>query len=342
MKTPWAIQYIDVWGVAVILCLGLIVTAFGGSYILSIIIFIGIYSIFSVGYTLILGYADQLVLCANAFMGIGAYASAILTARYSIHPILALAVAAAISGCVAFALGITLLRLKGLFLGMTTLAFALVFFYFVTGQIRLTGGSIGFPGIPHISIYGLDMNIGSRYVYFVLLMSIASLVVALNLANSRFGQTLRAIGSNETASVALGIDAVKYKNRAFIIHAVYSSIAGSLYAHYLGFIDPEIFGFNLLITVSAMVILGGMYSVWGGVLGAAIIVVLGQVLRDVLSRITGRAAAEYELMIYGLIIIVTMMRFTHGLAPGIRLVIMSCFQRFQTKRELDAAKRLEL
>jgi len=320
MGKDWLSQNKDKWGIIILLFLGLIISPFAGIYITSIMIFIGIYTIFSTGFILILGYADQLVLCANAFMGIGAYTSGILTTKYSIHPLFALMIAAVMTGSIAYLLGKTLLQLKGLFLGMTTLAFALVFFYFATEQIGLTGGSAGLPGIPYISLGGITLDTDLKYIYFVWPTAMGSIAVALNLVNSRFGQTLRAIGSNETAAMTLGIDAVKYKNQALVLHAIFSSVAGSLYAHYLTFIDPDVFFFNLLLMVSAMVILGGMYSVWGGPLGAAIIVLLSQFLRELMTDITGTASAEYELLIYGLIIIVVMMRFTHGLAPALRSI----------------------
>ena len=330
MKMTWLSKYRDKWGIIAVLCLGLIIPHFAGNYIISIMIFIAIYTIFSTGYILILGYADQLVLCPNAFMGIGAYTSAILTTKYSIHPFLAIVMAATITCCIAYLLGRILLKLKGLFLGMSTMAFALIFFHFTLGDIELTGGSAGLPGIPHISIGGLALDTDFKYVYFVWPVAIASLTVALNLINSRFGQVLRAIGSNETAAVTVGIDAIKYKNQALMLHAIYSSVAGSLYAHYLTFIDPDIFFFNLLFMVCAMVILGGMYTVWGGLLGTGIILVLTQFLREVVTDITGKAAAEYELLIYGLIIIVVMMRFTNGAVPAIKNLTKGWLQRLQT------------
>lgn len=285
----------------------------GSTYLLGMLNFIGLNAIAAMGLTLLMGYAGQVSLGQASFLGLGAYTSGVLTATYGWNPWLAMAAAALLTGCVAFAIGTPIFRLSGLLLAMATLGFGIIVYYVLVNWTGLTGGPSGLTGIPPLSVGGFRFDRDSRFFYLVWGGLLLLLALALNLTDSRIGRALRAVHGGELAAQTAGVDTIRLKLQIFVVSAVYTAIAGSLYAHYLTFINPSPFGFGYSIELLVMVVLGGLRSLWGALVGAGAVTVLAELLRTVTPQLFSRTQAEYEIVLFGLLLIGFMIFMPRGL-----------------------------
>ncbi|MFC0297949.1 branched-chain amino acid ABC transporter permease [Geobacillus jurassicus] len=293
--------------------LGLPWLVFGNNYVLSTLILIGLYALVSTGMTLLMGYAGQISLGQAAFYGIGAYASAYLTAHAGWSPWLALAAGAVLAALVALVVGIPVFRLREHYLALATLGFGVIMFTFFKEWKGITGGLNGFFGIPTIRIGGFSLQSDLHFYYLVSLFVLAGLWFAHNIVRSRVGRALRAIHGSEVAASSLGVNITKYKLQIFMLSAVYASIAGSLYAHYVTFINPDLFGIVPSIYFLIMVVIGGSAHVWGGLIGAAVYVCLGEWLKAVVPLLLPNAGGEFEIVFFGLLLVVMLIYMPNGL-----------------------------
>ncbi len=288
-------------------------------YALSTLILIGINTIVTLGLCLLMGYAGQISLGQAAFFGLGAYGSAVLTTRLGWSPWAALPGAAVGAGIIAYLIGIPIFRLRGHYLAMGTLAFGAIVNIVFSQWKSVTGGSTGLPGIPRLSIAGAAIRTDLAYYYLVWAAVILALIVALNLVGSRFGRALQAIRGSEAAAESLGIETQRYKLQALVISAVYASVAGSLYAHYLTFVSPGAADFNYSIQLVLMAAVGGLASIWGAPFGTAAVILLTLVLREVVPLLVGQGSGEYQIVAYGVLLVAIMIFVPQGLAvAGIR------------------------
>jgi branched-chain amino acid transport system permease protein len=261
-----------------------------------------------VGLNLLMGYAGQISLGHAAFFGLGAYLSAILTTTYGFPVWPSLILAMIITGMVALAMGIPTLKLEGHYLVMATLGFNVIVYIVLIQLEPVTGGPSGFAGIPRLQAAGFIFDSDRKVFFLVWAVAIGSLLLSLNLIHSRVGRAMAALSQNETAARCAGIDTQNYKVRAFILSAVLASLAGSFYAHYITFISPGTFSFFYSLQVVTMVLVGGMGSLWGPVFGALLLTLLPEALHSV---------KEYNVLLYGVILMVILVYFPHGLFPGI-------------------------
>ena len=277
-------------------------------YFISILVFLGINSIVTMGLCLLMGYAGQISLGHAAFFGMGAYFSGILTSRYSYHPVVAFFVGISFSALVAFLVGKPTLRLKGHYMAVATLGFGEIFFIVFNELDFLTGGPSGLSGIPTLTFFGQVLE-GTAYLYLVWGFVFLLLVFSLNVINSRVGRALRAVHGGELAANAMGVDAARYKVQVFVLSAVYASIAGSLYAHYVTFISPSSFGLMPSIMFLMMVVIGGAGTIWGALLGTAVLTSLPEYLRGL---------EDFEVLAYGGILMVVLLFMPQGILVGVR------------------------
>lgn len=277
-------------------------------YYFTLLNFIGIHTLLVVGLNLLLGYAGQISLGHAAFFGLGAYTSGILTATCGVNPWLALLAGLVISGLAAFLIGIPALKLRGYYLAMATLGFGIIVYIVLNEAQPLTGGPSGLSGIPSLSLAGFPLNTARRL--FLLVWPVVGGILALsaNLVDSRSGRALRALHDSEAAAESLGVDTSRMKLKIFIWSALYASLAGSLYAHSLNFIAPASFGFMFSIKLVTMVVLGGMASIWGSLLGAGVLTALPEVLT---------VFHDFEVIIFGAILMVVMIFLPRGLVRGL-------------------------
>jgi branched-chain amino acid transport system permease protein len=250
------------------------------AYILHLAILAGIYIILTVSINLIIGYAGQVSLGHAAFYGIGAYASALVSLHWQFPFPAAALVALLVAGLCGLGLGLPTLRLKEDYLAIVTLGFGVIV-DLVFLNLDITGGPDGLPGIPSPSLFGLKFKEPSLYLILVVVMVILVLIATYRLVDSYHGRALRAIRDHETTAQVMGINTPAYKVVIFTLAAGLAGLAGSLYAHYISFINPETFGLHTSILILTMVVLGGMGSIPGSVLGAVILTILPELLRQV-------------------------------------------------------------
>ena len=277
-------------------------------YYFTLLNFIGIHTLLVVGLNLLLGYAGQISLGHAAFFGLGAYTSGILTATCGVNPWLALLAGLVISGLAAFLIGIPALKLRGYYLAMATLGFGIIVYIVLNEAQPLTGGPSGLSGIPSLSLAGFPLNTARRLYLLVWPVVGGILALSANLVDSRSGRALRALHDSEAAAESLGVDTSRMKLKIFIWSALYASLAGSLYAHSLNFIAPASFGFMFSIKLVTMVVLGGMASIWGSLLGAGVLTALPEVLT---------VFHDFEVIIFGAILMVVMIFLPRGLVRGL-------------------------
>ncbi len=298
-----------------ILLFAVILAAFpifvSGDYGLNIAIFALQNIIVVTGLNLLMGYAGQISLGHAGFVGLGAYISAVLTATYGWNCWFAMVIAAMGVGIVAFFIALPTLKLKGHYLAMATLGMGIILYIIFNQLVDVTGGPSGFVGIPFLSFGGKKLTSYKEIYIVTALITFMVVLLAYNLTLFRIGRALRSIHQSETASTALGINTYFYKVQVFVLSAIFASITGSLYAHTVTFISPTSFGFKRSIQLVTMVVVGGMGNIWGGVVGALFLTYLPEFLR---------AFEEYDIIIYGLLLILAIIYLPGGIVGGLEKI----------------------
>jgi branched-chain amino acid transport system permease protein len=282
-----------------------------GSYFLNVLVFIGINTMLAVALNLLLGYAGQISLGHAAFFGMGAYISGILTTRFGLDPWPVMVISALLSGSLAFIIGFPILKLKGHYLAMATLGFGIIMFITFNETIAITGGPSGLSGIPNIHLGSLIFDNDWNNYYLIWIITLLVMLLSINLSQSRIGRALRAIHDSEVAARVMGVNARLLKVQIFAVSALISALAGSLYAHTMTFISPASFGFNFSVELVTMVIIGGLGSIYGSFLGAAILTLLPEFLR---------VLQDFDIVVYGLLLILMTMFMPGGLISGLKMI----------------------
>lgn len=265
-------------------------------YYLQILILIGIYLIMALGLNLITGVTGQLSLGHAAFMSIGAYGSAIATMKLGLSFYPGLFLGAMLAALFGILLGFPTLRLWGDYLAITTMGFGEIVRVMLL-NMKITGGALGLSPIPsHTNILNVTL--------------IAVLVIwgMVRIENSRFGRALLAIREDEIAAETAGINTTLYKIQAFAIGAFCAGLGGGLYAHYLKYISPGDFGFMKSIEILNMVVLGGLGSIPGTIIGATVLTAAPEFLRFM---------DDYRMLVYGFLLVVMMIFRPSGLLGGV-------------------------
>ena len=280
-------------------------------YILHILIICGIYSILVLGLNLIVGYTGLVNLGHAAFYATGAYLSAILTLRTGVPPWVGLIAGVFGAGIIGIIVALPSLRLKSDYLALASLGTGVIIYQIAKNWISLTRGPMGLPGIPGFSLFGIVINSTWAYLVLVAICVLITVIIVHQLATGAYGRVLKSIREDETASAILGKNIIKYKLQVFITGACFAGLAGSLYAHYITFIDPSSFTLMESVTIMLMVIFGGMASIKGSLAGAVILTIIPEVLRFV--GMPSSVAAPLRQMIYGLLLVLLMMKRPQGL-----------------------------
>lgn len=263
----------------------------------------------AVGLSLLFGYAGQISLAQAQLMGLGAYTSAILTTRAGFPVWLAIVAAAVVPGVVAYAVGRPILRLRGYYLAMATVAIGGILAVLFQQLTSVTGGFNGIVGIPSPSIGPLSLNQPETFYYLALVLAALAVLFAWNLTRSRMGRAMRAIRESETGAAVMGVNVPALKTVIFVMSAVMAGLAGSLYAHYTLFISPETFSISQSVTFVLILAIGGMGSLGGAVVGAILLTLLPQWLR---------AFGAYDNLIYGVLVVVVIMVLPGGIWGGLQ------------------------
>lgn len=271
----------------------------------------GFNAIVVVGLNLLIGYGGQISLGHAGFLGLGAYVSAITVSRLGWPPLLALLAAAVGVGLLAFVVARPILRLKGHYLAMATLGMGVIISIVLNQETELTGGPDGMIVDPFV-VFGYEFATAQQWYWLVGALLVLAVWLSLNIIDSPVGRALRAVHGSEVAAGVVGVDTTHYKVLVFVVSAVFASVVGSLSAHYIMFLSPEEAGFFHSVELVIMVVLGGMASTYGAVVGAAVLTALPQFLT---------ALEDYEHVIFGLIMMLVMIFMPKGLVPSLAALL---------------------
>jgi branched-chain amino acid transport system permease protein len=299
------------------LVLALLPLVLPNAFYVDVAIRIALNAIVVIALNLLMGYTGQISLGHAGFYGLGAYASAGLTTHFNWPPLAALAAGAAATGLLAWVMARPVLKLKGHTLAMATLGLGIIISIVINNEAQWTGGPDGMP-VPSFALAGMavpsfalaGMAVAGETSWYVVAAVLLLLMtwLALNLIDSPVGRALQAIHGSEIAARVAGVDTTRFKVRVFVLSAVVASIAGSISAHYVGFITPGMAGFFHSIELVTMVVVGGMASVFGSIIGAALLTILPQLLQTF---------EGWEVVVFGVILMATMIFMPKGLVPSI-------------------------
>ncbi|NQT80780.1 MAG: branched-chain amino acid ABC transporter permease [Candidatus Aminicenantes bacterium] len=280
-------------------------------YLIHILIITGIYIILTLSLNLIVGFTGLASLGHIAFACIAAYTSSLLALSLGVSPWIGLLIGAFLASILGMIIGFPSLRLKGDYLALATFGLGIIVYSVAKNWVSLTRGPMGIPGIPQFSVFGYEISSVWSYLILVLCFVIITYLAIRNITNSPFGRILQGIREDEIATLAMGKNVNKHKLIVFVVGAFFAGIAGSLYAHYITFIDPSSFTVMESIAVLLMVVFGGMGSLKGSFIGASVLVIFPELLRF-LGMPSG-VAAPLRQMIYGLLLIILMVWRPQGL-----------------------------
>ncbi|HLI26086.1 MAG TPA: branched-chain amino acid ABC transporter permease [Chloroflexota bacterium] len=277
----------------------------GTGYVRSLVVLSGLAVVAVAGLALLVGFAGQLSLAQGAFYGLGAYGFAVLAVRFGWPAPLALLGALAGVGLAGWLVGLPMLRLRGHFLALGTLAFAVIVTVLLLELGPLTGGPSGLAGVPslrRVTIGPLALSGEIQYCYVAWALALASLWLYQRLIRSEVGLALQAMSSSEVGTAAMGIDVGRLKLSVFVAAALLGGLAGAVYASYLSFISPAAFDIMLSVQLVVMVMVGGTATFWGPLLGALVVTGLVEVLRGVVAAVLPNVRGPVEIIALGLVL----------------------------------------
>lgn len=280
-------------------------------YFLQLVILALIWVVLSQGQNLIQGFTGYVSIAQAGFMGLGAYISTLMSVKLGLPVWLTMLAAPAVTALFAVLAGYPSLRVKGDYFAIVTLAYNMVIYIVLVTWVGLTGGEAGIPGVkrpPNIVVGGFVWDFSTRtgYYYLALAAAVAATALCALILHSRVGRVLLAIRQNEALIEAAGVQAWRYKLFAFVVSASLAGMAGALYAHFIGFINPDAFGVDQSLNAILAVILGGSGTLLGPVVGAFAVVFLPEYLR---------IANEYRLVLYGFVLVIATIFMPRGLVP---------------------------
>ncbi|NLK45005.1 MAG: branched-chain amino acid ABC transporter permease [Tissierellia bacterium] len=281
--------------VGILLILPLLISRY--PYILRTSVVAIMYVVLALSLNFVLGFAGQLSMGHSAFYGIGAYVTALLMVNFKISFWIALIASAIVAGFFGFLLGVPTLRLKGDYLAITTIGFGEILRLILVNWIKVTRGPAGIPGIPSPKIFGFTISNNIGYYYLILLLAFFTVFISSRLLHSRLGQGFIAVRDDEIAAEAMGINSTYLKILAFVLGAAIAGMAGSFFATFVHYVNPDNFTYMESVTILCMVVLGGLGSIPGVILGAIVLTILPEALRGI---------ALYRYAIYGLLLILMM------------------------------------
>ncbi len=294
---------IAAWIAAVIILY--LLPPFLGKYTVFLLSLLSIYALVALGLNLLMGYTGQIAAGHAGFLAIGAYFTAIVSEQAAWLPCpVILLLAGIFTGIIGFLLGIPILRLKGFYIAMATLAFGVVVSEVILQWSSITGGDDGF-NVPTAAIAGFAFDTDYKLYYLIVTVTAALTLLARNLVNGYIGRAFIALRESEIAAQTIGIDLAKYKTVAFAISAFYTGVAGGLFAYLITFLSPDAFTLELSMDFIAMIVIGGMASILGSIIGAVILTGIQQVLAGLL---------DLQILIFGLSLIVFMIFMPRGIS----------------------------
>lgn len=278
-------------------------------YYIDVLIMSGIYILLALGLNIIVGFTGLLNLGFAAFYAIGAYTYAILNTKIGLGFWASLPISASLAALAGLLLAIPALRLRGDYLAIVTLGFGEIVRLILNNWDSLTNGPNGITGIARPSLMGFSFTQIEYYYYLVFLVTLISVVIIRRVETSRIGRAWIAIKENEIAASSMGINPTKYKLYAFTFGTFWAGIAGILFSAKMQFVSPESFTFMESILILSMIILGGLGNTYGAIIGAFILVILPEILREV---------QLYRMLILGISLVLLMIFRPQGILGGVK------------------------
>lgn len=284
--------------------------------------YIGLSSLVALGLVLLTGVGGLTSFGQAAFVGLGAYTTAVLTTSAELpawlawsggSPWLALIAGLLLTAAVALVLGSLTLRLSGHYLPLGTIAWG-ISLYFLFGTMETLGGHTGLTGIPPIELFGWTLDQGREIFYLIWAFVLVAAITTRNLLDSREGRAIRALKGGRLMAEAMGVDTARSRMVIFVIAALHAAASGWLYAHMQRFVNPSPFGLHIGIEYLFMAVVGGAGQVWGALLGSAVITVAKEWLQDLLPRLLGQSG-NFEVIVFGVLMVVVLQRARDGLWP---------------------------
>jgi len=311
---PWAGWKWPLWPLAFLLLIAMIglPAIRHDAYLFRILTTILIWSILALGQNVITGFCGQLSFGQAAFYGIGAYTSALLSIHFDLPYPLILVVAAGLAGIAGVIVGYPAIRIGGDYLFLVTIGFAEIIREVFLNWDDLTGGAIGLPGVPPVTLFGMTLETNVHYYYLSLACLTLSVIALMRILDSDVGRCFKAVREDELAARAAGINVTFYKLLAFGIGAALGGVAGSLIAHFLAYVGPDMFTNWESTIVFAIVLVGGLGSVPGTILGAVLIIGTFESIRQLI---------DYRLYIAGLLLVGTVLIKPSGLLGAVKLTM---------------------
>ena len=276
----------------------------GSGYLLNLAVVTALFALPALGLSLLMGYTGQISLGHAAFVGVGAYATAILSGSLGLNPWLSSVAAAALGGAAAWLIGWLVFRLRGHHLAMATLAFGIIVHVVIVEWRGLTGGQNGLSGVAPFSLFGFELASDAAMFPLAWLLCIAAVLIADNLVRSPAGLSMRAVAESESVAASIGIAPDRLKRRIMALSGVYAGLGGAVYAHYLGYISPGPFDVGFSIRLLLMVALGGFAGTWSVLFGVFFTVATSELLKPL---------GNYDVIVYGFLLVVVMIFCPRGL-----------------------------
>jgi len=280
-------------------------------YLLHILVLGAVYTVLTVSLDLLAGRTGLLSIAQAAFYGIGAYTSALLVTQVEAPFLVGLLAGVAVAVLISFIVSLPSLRLHDDYFVIATFGFQMILFSIFNNWIGLTRGPMGIPGIPQPVILRWRVDTHLEFLVLAIVLACFAYLVVWRITSSPFGRALHAIREDEVFAKALGKNTLRFKVTVFAVSAALAAMAGSLYAHYITYIDPTSFTVMESILVISMVIIGGAGSLWGPLVGAVLLVTLPEALRFV--GLPSAVAANLRQIIYGSLLVIMMMFRPRGL-----------------------------
>ena len=319
------------------------------SFQLTLLNYIGLYALVAVGLVLLTGIGGLTSFGQAAFVGLGAYVSALVSATDVLHPWLpefarspwvGLVAGLTLTVLVAVALGSLTLKLSGHFLPLGTIAWG-ISLYFLFGTLEVLGGHSGISGLPAIELAGISFAEGPQVFYLIWAFLLVAILTTENLLDSREGRAIRALKGGMVMAEAMGVDTSRSRMIIFVIAAMHACAAGWLYAHMQRFINPTPFSLHFGIEYLFMAVVGGAGHVWGALVGAAIITISKQWLQDWLPRILGQGG-NFEVIVFGVMMIIVLQRARDGVWPILRKLFPVAGRQLQPAMDAEPLPRRAL
>jgi len=284
-------------------------------YLIHLATLFSIYAILGLSLNLVVGFTGLLSVTHAAFYGIGAYTTAILLTKFGMNFFTSLIIGMIITGVIAYLIGLVLSRFKGDYYALVSFGFNIIVFSVFLNWQALTRGPLGIPGIAKPSLlsagWRIDFNTNILFLALAIVFLLLSWSLSSSITSSSFGRVLKAIREDEKAIQVFGYYTPGYKLTIFVMAAMMAAVAGSLFASYISFIDPSTFTLNESIFILAIIILGGMASHRGSIVGALFLILLPEILRFV--GFPSDIAAQMRQVVYGLILVLLMLYRPQGL-----------------------------